>query len=193
MNYPLILNKKICFYLNLFLSVILILTLIACESRTEYELTTARELNSTDRVDSLFLGYYFGMTSTDFFDHSRQLNSDGVITGQTTIQYSHDQLRHSVTKYFYPSFEEDKIFRLPIEASYDGWSPWNRSFYSDTLMIDLMEMYTHKYGAEFNLTKIPDNEAPVWVSVRSNQRIVLDKKDDMIVQIEFIDLSVFNP
>ncbi|MEX1015085.1 MAG: hypothetical protein WDZ80_08085, partial [Candidatus Paceibacterota bacterium] len=140
-------NRKLYLYTYLFIFLFLILSLNACENQTEYELTVARELNSLERADSLFLGYYFGMTSTEFFEHSRQLNSEGVITGQTTIHYSHDDLEHSVTSYFYPSFEDDKIYRLPIEASYDGWAPWNRSFYSDTLMVDLMEMYKQQYGA----------------------------------------------
>lgn len=186
-------SKKLYLYSNLFISLFLILSLNACENQTEYELTVARELNSQERADSLFLGYYFGMTSTEFFELSRQLNSEGVITGQTTIHYSYDDLGHPVTSYFYPSFEDDKIFRLPIEASYDGWAPWNQSFFSDTLMVDLMEMYNQQYGAEFIYTEIPDKEDSVWVSVQSNRRIVLNKKDDMTVQIEFLDLTVQNP
>tara|TARA_R100001143_G_scaffold63591_1_gene73046 strand:+ start:71705 stop:72235 length:531 start_codon:yes stop_codon:yes gene_type:complete len=165
----------------------------ACENKTEYESIVERELKKTERADSLFLGYYFGMTTSDFFDHSRQLNSDGRVTGQTTIHYSHDDLGNSVTKYFYPSFANDRIYRLPIEASYDGWAPWNRSFFSDTLIVDLIEMYNQKYGTEFIYTDVPDKEDSVWVGVQSNRRIVLNKKDDMTVQIEFLDLSVQYP
>lgn len=171
----------------------LFIIIVACENKTEYELIVDRELNSTERADSLFLGYHFGMTSTDFFELSRQLNSDGVLTGQTTIHYTIDDLGHSVTKYFYPSFEDDKIFRLPIEASYDAWAPWNQSFFSDTLMVRLMDLYQQQYGADFFYSNIPDKENEVWVSVQSNRRIVIDKKDDMTVQIEFLDLSVQNP
>lgn len=188
-----LLKKNLHLFSNILITLFLILTLFACENKSEYELTVSNELNNSDRVDSLFLGYYFGMTSADFFDHSRQLNSEGVITGQTTIHYSHNDLRHYVTKYFYPSFEDDKIYRLPVEASYDGWAPWNRSFFSDTLMVDLMELYHQKYGSDFFLMEIPDKEHQVWVSVQSNRRIVLNKKDDMTVQIEFLDLSVLNP
>ncbi len=187
------LRKKLTICSNLLIPLFLILSINACENKTEYELTVAEELNSLERADSLFLGYYFGMTSKEFFEHSRQLNSDGVITGQTTIHYTHDHLGHSVTSYFYPSFEDDQIYRLPIEASYDGWAPWNRSFFSDTLMVDLMDLYNQQYGAEFNFTVIPDKEDSVWVSVQSNRRIVLNKKDDMTVQIEFLDLSVQKP
>jgi len=165
----------------------------ACENKTDYELTVEKELNRSERADSLFLGYYFGMTTSDFFAHSRQLNSDGAVTGQTTIHYTFDYQGNTVTKYFYPSFEDDKIYRIPIEASYDGWAPWNRSFFSDSLMVDLMDLYNNQYGAEFFLTQLPDKEENVWVSVQSNRRIVLNKKDDMIVQIEFLDLTVQNP
>lgn len=193
MIYQIKLRNKLYLFSNLFILLCLMSVLTACENKTDYELLVERELNSTERADSLFLGYYFGMTTSDFFDHSRQLNSDGVVTGQTTIHYSHDDLGHSVTKYFYPSFEDDQIFRLPIEASYDGWAPWNRSFFSDSLMVDLMDMYNHQYGADFIYTEIPDKEDSVWVSVQSNRRIVLNKKDDMAVQIEFLDLSVQNP
>lgn len=193
MNHQYQLKKKFSHFTNLLSTLIILLLFIACENRSEYERTVSRELSSSERVDSLFLGYYFGMSTTDFFDLSRQLNSEGVITGQTTIHYSHDKLGHTVTKYFYPSFEEDKIFRLPIEASYDGWAPWNRTFFSDSLMVDLMDMYTQQYGAEFFKSEIPDKDDLVWVSVNSNQRIVLNEKDDMIVQIEFLDLSVHNP
>jgi len=187
-------NRTLTFiFSKLLLSLILILFINSCDNRSEYELIVANELNNSERADSLFLGYYFGMTTSDFFAHSRQLNSDGAVTGQTTIHYSFDDLGNTVTKYFYPSFEDDKIYRIPIEASYDGWAPWNRSFFSDSLMVDLMDLYNNQYGAEFFLTQIPDKEENVWVSVQSNRRIVLNKKDDMIVQIEFLDLTVQNP
>lgn len=188
-------HKKVnisTFY-RLFIPLILLITIISCENKTEYQLIVDRELNKNERADSLFLGYHFGMTTTDFFELSRQLNSAGVITGQTTIHYVIDDLNHSVTKYFYPSFEDDKIYRLPIEASYDAWAPWNRSFFSDTLIVDLMNLYHHQYGADFFLSEIPDKENEVWVSIQANRRIVLNKIDDMTVQIEFLDLSVQNP
>lgn len=184
-------NKTILSRIITFLFLFIII--VACENKTEYELIVDRELNNTERADSLFLGYHFGMTSTEFFELSRQLNSDGVLTGQTTIHYTIDDMGHSVTKYFYPSFEDDKIFRLPIEASYDAWAPWNQSFFSDTLMVNLMELYQQRYGADFFYSNIPDKENEVWVSIQSNRRIVIDKKDDMTVQIEFLDLSVQNP
>lgn len=193
MNHQNRLRSKLFFYSQIVVSLFLIFSINACENRSDYEITVSRELNSNERADSLFLGYYFGMTTSDFFEHSRQLNSDGTVTGQTTIHYSHDKLGNSVTKYFYPSFEDDKIYRLPIEASYDAWAPWNRSFFSDTLIVDLMDLYKEQYGSDFFLTEIPDKEDSVWVSVQSNRRIVLNKKDDMTVQIEFLDLSVENP
>lgn len=190
MSYP---CKNNNIFKSLLPALFLIFVINACDNRSEYELIVERELSSLERADSLFLGYYFGMTSSDFFEHSRQLNSDGILTGQTTIHYTIDDLKHSATKYFYPSFEDDKIFRLPIEVSYDAWAPWNRSFFSDSLMNDLMELYHHQYDADFIYTYLSDREQEVWVSVQSNRRIVLEKKDDTTVQIEFLDLSVHKP
>ncbi len=79
------------------------------------------------RNDSLFLGYHFGMTREDFFEHSWKLNKQKVVlngTGAEILQ-TENALKSEAQKIFYPKFKDEKIVRMPVKYSYDGWAPWN--------------------------------------------------------------------
>ncbi len=181
------------FIQNLFLSLFIItilFTLITCEQKSEYEQLVQRELEKDVRHDSLFLGYRFGMERQDFFDHSWNLNQQGVVTGGTYVEYKLDDMPHNATMTFFPVFHNDKIYRMPIEVQYDGWAPWNKRLFSDSLIVELVDNYKEIYGSGFIKTTHPDNGKQSWIKVDGNRRISIFKKDDMKAAVEFLDLSV---
>src|SRR5690242_8212616 len=91
---------------------ILFLSLIA-ESCTDsgfqrYEKIEKSELTSGRHVDSLFFGFYFGMTNKDFFHYCCQHNKKGIFEGQNNKYVSYklknNELQHPASMNFYPDF-----------------------------------------------------------------------------------------
>lgn len=175
---------------TLFLCVIFFL--ISCEKKSEYEQLVQRELDKNVRHDSLFLGYKFGMEKEEFFDHSWNLNQRKVITGGTYVEYKITELSSTATMRFFPQFQNDKIYKMPIEVHYDSWAPWNKDLVSDSLIVELVDLYKEIYGPGFINTIHPDIGKRAWIKVDGNRRISIYKEDDMKARIEFLDLSVKN-
>lgn len=174
----------------IYIPILLMLIFISsCEQRSEYERLVQRELDSGVRNDSLFLGYYLGMEKEDFFDHSWQLNQQNKITGGAQIYYKIKDLSGDATMVFYPEFKNDRIFRMPIEIYYDSWAIWNREFYSDSLITEMVDYYEDIYGQGFIQTVHPEVEKEAWIKVDGNRRISIYKKDDRYARIEFLDLT----
>jgi len=172
------------------LSLLLILpSVLSCERESEYERLLQRELKKGVRNDSLFLGYHLGMERRAFFDHSWQLNQQGVVTGGVTVDYDLNELPHAAKMSYFPDFEGDKIQRMAVEISYHAWAPWNRDLYSDSLIVHLLEYYKEVYGNGFIETVHPRNGKRAWAKVDGNRQIMIHKHDDMVTRVEFEDLS----
>lgn len=176
--------------LTLILLFLMIGFLVSCEQRSEYEQLVQRELDKNVRHDSLFLGYHFGMEKEEFFDHSWRLNQQKMITGGTYVEYEIDDLSSSATMRFFPQFNDDKIYKMPIEVQYDSWAPWNKDLVSDSLIVEIVDMYEEIYGPGFIHTIHPEVGKNAWIKVDGNRRISIYKEDDMTARIEFLDLSV---
>lgn len=172
---------------------IIILSVIfigSCDERSEYERLVQKELNSGERQDSLFLGYYLGMERQDFFDHSWELNQQKKVTGDAQVYYKIEGLPSEATMTFYPDFKNDRIYRMPAEIHFDSWAIWNRELYSDSLIVELIDLYENDYGAGFIHTMHPELKKESWIKVDGNRRISVYRQDDMKVRVEFLDLSV---
>lgn len=170
--------------------ILLIPFLFTCEQKSEYERLVQEELNKDVRHDSLFLGYEFGMQREEFFDYSWELNQQQIITGSTQIEYTFEDLSHKATMVFFPDFYEDRIYRMPVEIHYNAWAPWNRNLFSDSLIVELVDLYEEIYGPGFIKTIHPEVEKEAWIKVDGNRRISIYRKDDMTTRVEFLDLSV---
>lgn len=175
--------------LSLFFLTLLPIFITACEQKSEYEQRLETELAKDVRVDSLFLGYYLGMPQEEFFEHSWQLNQQEIVTGQRTINYQISELKSPASMDFYPQFKDGKIYQMPVEVHYDGWAPWNREFFSDTLMIEMVDLYEEKYGSNFFKSVHPESKKQAYIDIQGNRRISIFKRDDRIVTIEFLDLT----
>lgn len=187
--------------LNLQISLLMILffswTLIQC---TENNMDNERPSNSvtheTDysvRVDSLFLGYYFGMTKKDFMDHSWQLNKEGIISGYSTIGHTFSELEYPALMEFFPEFNEDRIIRMPVKMEYRGWAPWNEHLSVEHLMKDLVHFYEQSEGEKFKVFSSGDTDDPVYRSIRGNREIQISKHSVSKVMVMFSDLSATEP
>lgn len=161
----------------------------SCDQSSEYERLVKSELDRGVRYDSLFLGYELGMHRQHFLDHSWELNQQQVITGGVQVEYKLENLPSRATMKFYPHFKNDRIYRMPIEISYDSWAIWNREFHSDSLIVALIDLYEDIYGPGFIQINHPEVEKESWIKVDGNRRISIYPKDDRIARIEFLDLT----
>lgn len=161
----------------------------SCEQKTEYERRVETELNKNIRVDSLFLGYHFGMTTDEFFEYSWDLNKREIVTGQSAVTYKIENLKSPAIMSFYPQFKDNKIYKMPVQVQYEGWAPWNRELFSDSLMVDLVELYEEKYDGDFFIAVHPESNKEAYMDIQGNRRISIFEHDDRIVNVEFLDLT----
>lgn len=94
-----------------------------------------------------------------------------------------------VSMRFYPTFHEDRIFEMPVTFSYDGWAPWNREYWADSLLVDMLPLFEKWYGDGFRKLDHP-TMGDVYYKIDGTRRINLFRKDDQFVQAVFTDLEV---
>lgn len=169
-----------------------IFNVLSCSSNTNYETMVKRGLNSGIQQDSLFLGYYFGMTSEDFHSLSWDMNQQGLITGYIKIEYRFDDLKSVATKQYYPTFQNGVIVRMPVEVGYDSWAPWNQQFWPDELINDLIEHYSDVYNARFRRVYVPELGDFAQVDIQGNREIRIYRYTESTVMVYFIDHKRLN-
>ena len=50
-------------------------------------------------------------------------------------------LKYPASMNFYPDFYENKICKMRVDFQYDGWAPWNKNLYADSLLPDVVNLY----------------------------------------------------
>lgn len=162
----------------------------ACQQSSEYEQWVKEALNSGVQNDSLFLGYSFGMTRDDFFDHSWAINKQGLVLNGSGAEIVEDlqTLKAPAKRVFYPSFNNEQIAAMPVTYSYKGWAPWNRHLFSDSLLIDLKKVLEQEYGGQFVM--FPDTaESKSYIQISGNREIRIFEESESEVIVIFKDLS----
>lgn len=160
----------------------------------KYDKLVKKELGRNVREDSLFLGIKFGMTSKEFFARCWELNKKGLLTdgnNNTAVLYKLEkELPHPASMNFYPDFHNNRIYRMKTDFSYNGWAPWNRHLFADSLQLDVVRLYKNWYG-ENNFIQMNDSlRGTLFVKVDGNRRIIIGKYDDMHVKVDYTDLLV---
>ena len=128
--------KKLNINLLLFFSGLLLFSLITGCQQSEYKKLEAAELAKGVRYDSLFLGMYLGMEQKDFFAYCWELNKQQIIrqgARNTTVEYEPEGMKFPAKMEFYPDFQEEKIYQMPVWFSYKSFSAWNKEFSADSL------------------------------------------------------------
>ncbi|RPA67607.1 hypothetical protein EF405_14520 [Cyclobacteriaceae bacterium YHN15] len=144
--------------------------------------------------DKLFLGFYLGMPQKDFFDHCTELNKQQLITqgpgGSTNVEHLiKNQFSSEVSMRFFPTFIDNKIFEMPVTYAFISWAPWNKQFWADQLLDEVLTEYKKTYGNDFKLLNHP-TQGKVYYKIDGKRRINLFVKDEQFVQAVFTDLKV---
>lgn len=183
-------NDKIAIHALIFISICLIA--LTCEKERNYESWAKKELNSDVVNDSLFMGYYFGMSKDEFYDHSWKLNKKQLVTNggsNMSIKKELDALDYPATMLFFPEFKDNKIAKLLVRYRYNGWAPWNKEMDAEHLKEDIFDYYKKKFGIEFK--KIEHDGQQKIISIRGNQEIEMTTEHDNSVILEYRDLRVY--
>ena len=136
------------------------------------------------KLDSLFLGLRFGMTSQAFFDRCMVLNKEGkTIQGShnTSVLYiDRENFKLPVDMNFYPAFMDDKMFAMPLYFNYKAWAPWNRELQSDVLILEVKKLMEKWFGPGFQEKKLAsgrvgyykiDHPRIVTIKIRDEQYV----------------------
>ncbi|MEO6498975.1 MAG: hypothetical protein ABIN95_08185 [Mucilaginibacter sp.] len=166
-------------------------------SVNDYKGLVKRELKKGKRVDSLFLGISFGMTSKTFYGHCWELNKKGILSdgaSNTMVLYKIDSaLKYPATMNFYPDFLANKIYHMRVTFAYDAWAPWNKALYADSLVTDVLRLYKNWYPGGNEFMKMTDKKRGIiYVKVDGNRRIILGGYSDNEVRADYTDLLVEN-
>ena len=190
--------NNLCAFVPLSLCTFLLLSAIVTGCKRsgieEYNHLKSKELSSGKRVDSLFFGIYFGMTSKQFFSHCWEMNKKGIFTdglNNTAVLYklNNGELKHSASMNFYPVFKDNRITEMKANFQYDGWAPWNKQMFSDSLINDVLSLFNKWYAEGNKFIRIDDEKkGTIYVKVDGNRRITIGRYDDMQVKVNYTDL-----
>lgn len=169
----------------------------ACDNSglNKYNSLMEKELKSGKHVDSIFFGMYFGMLNKDFFAHCWEMNRKGIFTDGENNMYVlyklKKELKYPASMNFYPDFYQNKIYKMRVNFQYEGWAPWNKQRYADSLLPDVLHMYKKWYSDGNPFISIKDKDKGIiYIKVDGNRRITIGKYNDEIVKADYTDLLV---
>lgn len=143
-------------------------------------------------IDSLFLGFYFGMPKQEFFDLCWDMNRKKMFTHGPTnqsVEYKLKELEDDVIMNFYPTFHDEKIYEMPVTFTYEAWAPWNRQFWADSLLPKMVHVFEKWYGDGFQSVQ-HKTMGTVYYKMDGHRRINLFIRDDQFVQAVFTDMRI---
>lgn len=171
-----------------------IILLSACQPKTEYDKVKERELASGMIYKDLFLGLEFEMKRKEFFDACWKMNQEGIlVNGAHELQVQYQPVLPSgkkVNMFFYPRFENDKLFFMPVEFQYQGWFPNQPDVSADELLKDVVAYLENEYGEGFFEVSNKDKTVSAFVKIDGNRLIRAFIKNMTFVRVEILDTRV---
>lgn len=167
---------------------------LSCKPKTEYDLVKEKELASGKIEEDLFLDIRFGMGRKEFYGTCWEHNKNGILVNgdhYLQIQYLPKvSSGKSVVMNFYPEFEEDKLFFMPMEFGYTQWFPGNEEFTNEKLIVDVVDLLESWYGDGFFEVSDKDKKISAMVKIDGNRLIRVFKKNINTIRVEILDLRV---
>jgi len=163
-----------------------------------YSRLVKKELASGKQDNLLLLDIHFGMTRKQFYDYCWGMHNKGVFedgANSTAVLYRLNrpgQLKQAASMNFYPVFKNDTVYKMWAQFEYDAWAPWNRNLFADSLMRDVVGLYTKWYPGNDFIKLTDPKRGTIFVKVDGNRRIVVGRKDDAHVNVDYTNLLVEN-
>ncbi len=172
---------------------IYLLVLFGCGNENKLERTIRKELASGVRNDSLFLGLKFGIELQEFYDHCRELNSQGLVREgpkNMSVEYLFkDSLDNPIAFNFYADRNDGggPIHLYHTTFYYYAWV-LNRHLYSDRLLNMLIPILMEWYGGNEPFTQIKNGKKHIY-KIDGNRMIDMFIYDEGTVVATYTDLS----
>jgi hypothetical protein len=150
--------------------------------------------NGTARIDSVFLGYYFGMPHPEFVQHCKEMNQKRILKEGTTgmnieYKFKRDEFPSEAVMEFYPTFSKDaKINGMPTDFLYVGWSPWNKELSADAMLPKVVALMEKWYGTGFKTSQTAMGET-TYEKTELNRNIKIARFDERKVRVTLTDLD----
>jgi len=169
----------------------------ACRNDSNtYSGLVKKELASGKVSNQLLMDIHFGMTQKEFFNYCWSMHNKGIFddgSNSTAVLYRLPaQLKYPGSMNFYPVFRKDTIYKMWAQFTYDAWAPWNRHLFSDSLMLDVVRLYNKWYPGNDFLKLTNPSRGTIYVKIDGNRRIIVGKKDDAHVNVDYMNLLVEN-
>ncbi|WP_228527749.1 hypothetical protein [Pararhodonellum marinum] len=179
---------------QILIGILLIFLFTACQIQSDYEKVKQKELASGEIHNELFLDIHFGMTRKDFYVTCWEHNKNGILrdgANALRIQYKPEvSSGKEVNMFFYPKFEDDKIYYMPMEFKYPAWLPNHTDFTNDLLLEDVIALLESWYGEGFFEVTNKQKTQKAWVKIDGNRHIRVFILNLSIVRAEILDLNV---
>ena len=168
----------------------------SCNEKLTLDEVVTEEMARNIKVDSLFYGLYFGMTMQDFYDHSFDMNQEGIffqnnMSAQVIIRYDED-FSVPVDFVFFPDTSFPSIQKINGYMMFRQWSPFTKEYPASKLQEELKEKMEEWYGGrDFIKIAHPKRHWPyAYAKVDGNRKIVLYRSfDDQRVEVVFENLN----
>ena len=168
--------------------------LVSCTQKTEYQKMEETALLSGERVDSLFMGVHLGMDSKVYFDHCLAMNKLKKFThggGNGEVDYMFEDgspdFRTKTRMSFAPQMYDDKIYKLTARFQYTDWAPWNKEAHSGPLILEVKKLLEKWYGGTFIKVKHPKYEVG-YAKIDGNRKVTIEQQDEQYVLVSYTDL-----
>ncbi|MFS4418005.1 hypothetical protein [Maribacter sp. 2307ULW6-5] len=169
---------------------------LACNGKPTLAEVEAEELARNVAFDSLFYGLHFGMTMQDFYDHSYDMNQEGIffqnnMNVEVIIHYDED-FSSPVDFVFFPDTSYPTIQKVDGYMMFRQWAPFTKEYPASKLQEELKEKMEEWYGGrEFIKIEHPKGHWPyAYAKVDGNRKIVLYRSfDDQKVEVVFENLN----
>ena len=146
-------------------------------------------------MNALLFDTRFGMTRKEFYNYCWQMHQkDSFDDGGnvTSVLYHLKQLKYPASMNFFPEFRQDSIYKMWAQVQYDAWAPWNKQLWADSLMVDVVRLYSRWYPGNAFIRVTDPKRGIIYVKVDGNRRIIVGRKDDGRVNIDYTNLLVEN-
>lgn len=172
----------------------IVLGLMACQPKSEYQKLKETELATGVVHDTLFAGISFSMTKKDFFDYCWKMNKEGIFmngTGSQVLYEVTEDFSRPTNLTFYPKYVDGKMLEMPMEFQYQDWALWNEETKNERLIEEVMEVMLDWYGGnDFFEVKNEDESISVWVKIDGNRQIRVGRKSISSALVTITDLRL---
>lgn len=141
--------------------------------------------------DSLMLGIQFGMTQDSFFSYCQKYNQNGEIFDSGSPLQAARKINWNGNNFqmnFYPNYKSDKIHKLEFECFHEGYSQWNKQYYSESILEDIKTYFEKEFQLRMESF---DHEkfGKAYVAFTGNRRLRIFIKNQKMIGGEFLDMT----